>query len=304
MGNRLFDLGWMRIFVETARRGSLSSAAAALGLTQPAVSYQIRRIEEQARVAVLRRRPQGVELTASGRKLFEIAERAVTDIDALMREQNTVAARPTLRLRTDYAFSSLWLIPRMHQFRLLHPEIDIQIVATQRHQPEEMLEGDIAIVFGDRAEAGAAGSLLLLEEVVPVCTQAYLDRNGPFADPNALAKARLIHLDAVTPAPWFDWTRYFGDLGSTRDLIANQGDLSFNTYSLVTQAAIEDQGVALGWMGLVDNYLRSHVLVPAGPAVRAPHRGYWLVPPQTPSIHSDRLAAWLEAETATDTLPS
>ncbi len=301
---RLFDVGWMRIFVETVRLGSLSSAAASLGLTQPAVSYQIRRIEEQTGFAVLHRRRQGVELTAGGRKLFEIAERAVADIDALMREQTAAAARPTLRLRTDYAFSSLWLLPRMHQFRLLHPEIDIQIVATQRHQPDEMLDGDVAIVFGDRAEAGASASLMLLEEVVPVCTQAYLERNGPFTKLSALAKARLIHLDGATPSPWFDWNRYFGELGSTRDLIANQGDLSFNTYSLVTQAAIEDQGVALGWMGLVDGYLRSRVLVPAGPAVQAPHRGYWLVPPQTASVHSDRLVAWLTAETATNTPPS
>ena len=293
----------MRVFVETARRGSLSSAAVSLGLTQPAVSYQIRRIEEQTGFAVLRRRPQGVELTASGRKLFEIAERAVAEIDALMREHNAAAARPALRLRTDYAFSSLWLLPRMHQFRLLHPDIDIQIVATQRYQPEEMLDGDIAIVFGDRAEAGAAASLLLLEEVVPVCTQAYLERNGPFADPGDIARARLIHLDAVTPSPWFDWNRYFGELGLTRDLIANQGDFSFNTYSLVTQAAIEDQGVALGWMGLVDGYLRSRVLVPAGPAVQASHRGYWLVPPLTASVHSEQLVAWLKTETAINAPP-
>jgi DNA-binding transcriptional LysR family regulator len=48
MQQRPFDLGWMRVLVEAVRRGSLSAAAAALSLTQPAVSYQIRRMEEEA----------------------------------------------------------------------------------------------------------------------------------------------------------------------------------------------------------------------------------------------------------------
>ena len=239
----------MRVFVETARRGSLSSAAASLGLTQPAVSYQIRRIEEQAGFAVLRRGRHGVELTAGGRKLFEIAERAVADIDALMTRANCRSPRaPRCGCAPTMHFLRCGFFPHA-PFRLLHPEIDIQIVATQRHQPDEMLDGDVAIVFGDRAGAGASASLMLRKRSFRCAQQAYLERNGPFAKLNALAKARLIHLDGAAPSPWFDWNRYFGELGSTRDLIANQGDLSFNTYSLVTQAAIGESGCGAGLDG-------------------------------------------------------
>ena len=242
----------MRVLVETARRGSFTGAAAALGMTQPAVSYQVRRMEEQAGFEVLRRGRHGIELTASGRKLLAICARTVTEVDDLLKEHRIGLGRPAVRLHTDYAFSSLWLIPRMHAFRPLHPDIDLQIVATQRFRPEDMEAGDIAIAFGERRDFGAAASLILAEAVVPVCTAAYLALNGPFGDANALAKARLVHLEAQSPSPWLDWTRYLAAFGAVRSSARHAGDLSFNTYSLVTQAAMENQGLALGWKGLVE----------------------------------------------------
>lgn len=294
MNGRL-DLGWMRVFVEAGRLGSFSAAAASLGLTQPAVSYQIRRLEEQLGFAVLKRRHQGVELTADGRKLFDIVERGVTEIDGFLRSRVGSSMRQSVRLRTDYAFSSFWLIPRMHAFRERHPQIDIQIVATQRLRPEEMEEGDVAVVFAERSEYGRRGTILLAEEVVPVCTPAFLERSGA-GEPAALTRTRLVHLDAASPTPWFDWWRYFDAFGLAGPS-AGQGDLSFNTYSLVIQAALESQGVALGWMGLVDSYLRSRVLVPAGRPVRAPERGYTLLAPRSEHENARRFMDWLVEET-------
>ncbi|EGE57739.1 UNVERIFIED_ORG: putative choline sulfate-utilization transcription factor [Rhizobium esperanzae] len=290
------DLGWMRLFVEVARLGSFSAAATLLGLTQPAVSYQIRRLEQQFGASLLRRQHRGVELTAEGERLLEVAARAVGDIDALARSFRAEAQRPVVRLRTDYAFSALWLIPRMDGFRLLHPETDIQIVATQRLAAGFRDDADVAVVFGTRAEFDAVGTLLLPEKVVPVCTRGFLDRNGPFDDPRQLAGARLIHLDTPLPSPWFDWRTYFAEFSILRDAHAGRGDISFNTYSLVVQSALSEQGVALGWMGLVDTLLSAGMLLEAGPSLEAQDRGYWLVPPRSPNVHSERLSTWLSGE--------
>ena len=290
------ELGWMRIFVAVGKLGSFSSAATLLGLTQPAVSYQIRRLEEQFGVSLLRRQHRGVELTAEGERLLAVAAKAVDDIDSLARNFRTEARRPVVRLRTDYAFSALWLIPRMHGFRLLHPETDIQIVATQRLEPGFRDDGDVAVVFGTRAEFGAIGTLLLQEKVVPICTRGFLDRNGPFDNPQQLAKAVLIHLDTSLPSPWFDWRSYLAEFSVIRDINAGRGDISFNTYSLVVQAALSEQGMAIGWMGLVDSLLSTHMLVEAGPPLEAPDRGYWLIPPQSANAHSERLSTWLVDE--------
>ena len=299
MTERPVDLGWVRVFAAVGKLGSLSSAAEILGLTQPAVSYQVRRLEEQMGVSLLQRQHRGVELTREGRKLFDIASRTVGDIDSLVRSFRSQSERPAIRLRTDYAFSSLWLIPRMHAFRLLYPEMDIQIVATQRmeHGPDD---ADVAVVFGTRKEFGGDAVLLLPEKVVPVCTQGFLDRNGPFSDPVELAEARLLHLDTRGPSPWFDWKSYLAELGVGRDAAAGHGELSFNTYSLVVQAAIGEQGLAIGWLGLVDLLLSSRMLVTAGPMLEAKDRGYWLLPPKSRSAETDRLAAWLISEAHLD----
>jgi putative choline sulfate-utilization transcription factor len=293
MAARSVELGWVRIFAEVGRLGSLSSAASALGLTQPAVSYQIRRLEEQMGTSLLHRRHRGVELTLEGKRLFEIAAKAVDDVDSLVKSFRTETDRPTIRLRTDYAFSALWLIPRMHNFRLLYPEMDIQIVATQRLERGFRDDGDVAVAFGTSAEFGVDGTLLLKEKVAPVCTQGFLDRNGPFDDPRRLAKSTLIHLDALPPSPWFDWRGYLAEFDVGRDTQAGAGDISFNTYSLVVQAALGGQGLALGWMGLVDPLLSARLLTIAGPPLESPDRGYWLLPPKSRSAHTDRLITWL-----------
>ena len=170
------------------------------------------------------------------------------------------------------------------------------LVATQRFAAGFRDEADVAVVFGTRAEFGAIGTLLLPEKVVPVCTRGFLDRNGPFDDPGQLAKAVLIHLDTPMPSPWFDWRSYLTEFSVTRDINAGRGDISFNTYSLVVQAALSEQGVAIGWMGLVDTLLSAQMLVEAGPPLEAPDRGYWLIPPQSANIHSERLSTWLVDE--------
>jgi putative choline sulfate-utilization transcription factor len=296
MAERPIDLGWMRIFAEIGRAGSLSSAAVSLGLTQPAVSYQIRRLEEQMGVTLLTRQHRGVELTSEGQRLFDIVARSVDDIDQLARRLRSEVERPSIRLHTDYAFSSLWLIPRMHAFRLLYPDMDIQIIATQRMERDRSGEGDISVVFGSRADFGRDARLLLPEKVAPVCSPGFLDRNGPFAAPADLARSRLVHLDTSAPSPWFDWRSYFTSFGVSREAYAGQGDLSFNTYSLVVQAALGEQGLALGWMGLVDTLLATGILSVAGPMIEAPDRGYWLLQPKSRTPQSEQLGAWMLAE--------
>ncbi|MFK0162745.1 choline sulfate utilization transcriptional regulator [Rhizobium sp. NPDC090279] len=300
MAERVVDLGWLRIFLEVARAGSLSAAALSLGLTQPAVSYQIRRIEEQMGVSLFRRQHRGVELSAEGQRLFEIVERAVGGVDNLVRSFRVEAARPSVRLRTDYAFSALWLIPRMHTFRVLHPEVDIQIVATQRLDRGAPESGDIAVFFGARSEFGPAATLLLPEKVVPICTRGFAERHGPFTDPSQLAGTTLVHLDSEMPSPWFDWESYLAAFGVNRDAHAGRGDLRFNTYSLVVQAALSEQGVAIGWMGLVDSLLTARTLVTAGPMLEAPERGYWLLPPAAANAEAEQLAQWLLMEAAAE----
>lgn len=293
MSDRPLDLGWMRIFTDVARRGSLTAAAASLRLTQPAVSYQMRKLEDELGVALIRRKHRGIELTAEGQKLFDIVSRNVDAIDLLAQQLRQTEDRQTIRLHTDYAFSSLWLIPRMHGFRALNPDINIQIVATQDPLGQGKHDSDVMIIFGTRQEAGEGAVLLLSEKVTPVCSPALLADAAAPASVADLTRLKLIHLENTSQAHWFDWPSYFKHFGVLRGPENDGGDISFNNYTMVVQATIGEQGFALGWAGLIDPLLEAGVLVTAGPSLDAPGRGYWLMRPKNSDNAVRKLTGWL-----------
>ncbi len=287
------DLGWLRLFNEIARHGSLSATGRVLGLSQPAISYQIRQLEAAFGVPLLHRRHRGVALTREGKQLLDIVARSVSDIDALVDRLRQPVRRPSFRLSTDYAFATLWLIPRMQSIRALHPDIDIQIVSTQRLAPDWAEQAEIAVAFGSRTEFGQDGRMMMPERVVPVCAPALLERTG--TGDTLLATAPLVHLEALGASPWFDWPGYLSKAGIQRPVAAAGGDTSFNTYSMVVQAALGGQGLALGWLGLVDSQIATGLLAAAGPEITAEDRGYFLLSSST-DRNIRRLADWLLAE--------
>ncbi len=293
MAERPLDLGWMRIFTEVARCGSLTAAAASMRLTQPAVSYQIRRLEDELGVTLIRRRHRGIELTAEGQRLFEVVSRNVDAVDLVAQQLRRTNERQTIRLHTDYAFSSLWLIPRMHGFRALNPDINIQIVATQDPLGQGKHDSDVMIIFGTRQEAGEGSILLLSEKVTPVCSPALLSDTPAPATIADFLQRKLIHLENTSQAHWFDWPSYFKHFGAHRGAESDGSDITFNNYTMVVQATIGEQGFALGWAGLVDPLLEAGVLVTAGPSLEAPGRGYWLVRPKSSDNAVRKLTAWL-----------
>ncbi|WP_417833141.1 LysR family transcriptional regulator [Thalassospira xiamenensis] len=102
MAQRHLDLGWLRTFDAVGRLGSLTRAAQELGLTQPAVTYQIRRVEEQLGLSLFHRSQGGSRLTEAGEVLFRAVRASVERIDD--------AAQETLRKARsgDPDFYRLW----------------------------------------------------------------------------------------------------------------------------------------------------------------------------------------------------
>ncbi|MGE0396852.1 MAG: LysR family transcriptional regulator [Kofleriaceae bacterium] len=70
------------VFLETVRKGSIRSAARALGRSQPGVSRTIRLLEDAVGARLFVRDPEGIKLTPSGQRLFELADQMRTAVDA------------------------------------------------------------------------------------------------------------------------------------------------------------------------------------------------------------------------------
>ncbi|GAB4230660.1 MAG: LysR family transcriptional regulator [Kiloniellaceae bacterium] len=279
MSQNPLDLGCLRPFDVVARHGNLSRAAVALGMTQPALSYRIKQMEELLGVPLFRRRPRGLELTAEGLALQTAVRQGLERIDGAVQSICRRARTPTVRLATDFAFAAFRLMPRVADFRRANPGMDIHIVASQSLAPEIEEDVELAVLFGDRddfaAQFDGEVSLLVPERVTAVCAPGFREKFGPFPRIEGLLDVPLIHLEGDNRERWFTWDSWFARAGVTRPPSASA--LGFNTYTLVMQAVLAEQGVALGWYGLVDDLLASGAVVQACDSTLGSPRGYWLL---------------------------
>src|ERR1700716_808093 len=90
----MFDLARLRLLRELAHRGTMTSVAAAFGVTSSAVSQQLATMEREARVALLERVGRRVRLTAAGARLVAHAEAIVQAVDAAELDLRVAGERP------------------------------------------------------------------------------------------------------------------------------------------------------------------------------------------------------------------
>ncbi|KAB2786890.1 LysR family transcriptional regulator [Brucella anthropi] len=270
-----WDLGSLGVFEAVGRLENLTLAARELGMTQPAVSYQIKRIEERLGVALFARRARGVEILPEGRILYEAVRSGLDGIDEAVQQIKRRQRAPGLRIATDYGFATFWLMPRVARFRPKHPEVDVRITASSMLQPLDRRDADISVLFGGREDFPKDAIAFIGEKVVPVCSPTYLAEHGPFPDGKRLGAASLLHLDTLQGDRWFTWQSWLDAIDE--DIEDGNYGLVFNTYNLVIEAAIADQGVALGWAGLIDGAVQRGQLVHACEVSQTSDKGYWLV---------------------------
>lgn len=296
MAGRDVDLGWLRLFEALGRLGNMTRVAEQFGMSQPAVSYQIRRLEEELGATLVSRLHRGAALTREGQMLHEAVKHAVGGIDGVVRQIRRQGRSPVISIHTDFGFASYWLMPRLSAFRQRSPDIEVHVLASQTFETVAQPDADLRIVFGERGSLPAGALQLIPEEVVPVCSPGYLAKHGPIDDLGMLAEQALIHLEGDSGSRWYSWQSWLREQGVAR--LPGPGDVNFNTYNLVIQAAMAEQGVALGWMGLVDSFLDSGILVTAGPKLAKPGRGYWLVANAPEDSITARVTSWLLEENA------
>ncbi|ASV83405.1 lysR substrate binding domain protein [Ochrobactrum quorumnocens] len=270
-----WDLGSLGVFEAVGRLENLTLAARELGMTQPAVSYQIKRMEDRLGVSLFARRARGVEILPEGRILYEAVRLGLDGIEEAIQQIRRRQRTPGLRIATDYGFAAFWLMPRVAKFRPKYPEVDVRITASSMLQPLDHREADIAILFGSREDFPKDAIAFVGESVVPVCSPGFLDQHGPFPNGKGLRSTALLHLDTLQGDRWFTWPTWLDAIDQEID-DGNYG-LVFNTYNLVLEAAIAEQGVALGWAGLIDGAIKRGQLVPACDVSLTSKKGYWLV---------------------------
>jgi putative choline sulfate-utilization transcription factor len=290
----------LRVFESAARQQSFTAAALELGSSQPAISQQIKRLEQQLAVRLFDRVYRGIVLTEAGELLLGYVQQGLSTIDAGLAAVTAQQQHEVLQVATDFAFAAYWLMPRLERFHRLHPEVDVSLVTSERGLGALPAETDVAIIFGDGRSKHGEAHLLFHEEVFPVCSPRLLNAETAPLPPAALARLPLLHLRPESRSHWFDWSSLFRALGIAET--PSSGMLRFDNYTLLIQAAIAGQGVAIGWRHLIDELLVQGLLCRVCAASVKSEFGYYVVLPERKRRQRliDSFVSWLQAELADD----
>lgn len=250
---RPLPLSGLRGFEAAARLLSFTLAAQELGLTQSAVSRQVKGIEDQLGRALFRRGVRSLRLTDAGERLFVAVQTALREIDRGVDEVRGPRRRRRVSLTTAASLASLLLVPRLPDFSRAHPGIDLRIDGSDVLRDLEGEGIDVAVRYyrHDRAPRGL--ELLVDEQLVPVMSPRLARRDGPFRRPADLGRTTLLVEDAPTGRDDGHWERWFARLRTTMPADAPRLMLSFTHQAL--DAALRDQGVMLA----PTLYVREHL---------------------------------------------
>ncbi len=206
MTDPLPPLAAVRIFECAARLLSFTRAAAELGITQAAVSYQIKLLEERLGAPLFLRQPRALALTEAGQWL---APRTTEAFDLLREAYSRFGEREqtTLIVNTMHTFAAQWLAPRLGVYQLAHPKTAVQLETTQRVVDFSREEVDVVIRSGKGQWPGLLAYKLIDVRYTLMVSPALAEKVGGLRKPEDMFK-----IDLLDPhdAWWVDWMKACG----------------------------------------------------------------------------------------------
>ncbi|WP_417494146.1 LysR substrate-binding domain-containing protein [Maricaulis sp.] len=283
---RLPPINAIRVFETAARLGNFTRTGDALGMTQAAVSYQIKQLEDRLGFALFERKPRHVELTPRGAQLakgtseaFRLLERTFRDVREARDSVLTITALPT--------FCSNWLVPRIGSFQMDNPELAVRIDSRSDLVDIRAGDADIGIRLGDGHWPGLEARRLFADTATPLVPARTAKRYGPFTTPDDLLRLRLIG-----PIGW--WRDWFEGVGGDVSRLPERPHLELETQTMEVAAAI-----AAGDAAVMVSPLYFAEQVAAGSLIQPfPHEtghgaGYWLVFDKT-RAREPKIAAFVQ----------
>src|SRR5262245_48068493 len=256
-------LNALRAFEAAARHLSLTKAAQELNVSPGAVSHQIRGLEALLGVTLFERRVRAIALTPAGKLLYPGVQTAFLQLREAVAGLRQADDARVLVVSAPPGLTSKWLAPRLHRFAGAHPEIDARISSSLKLANFTTDGVDVAVRYmlvDALADPTLMAEKLIDMSYVPVCSPRLIDSLGPLRTPQALARAPLIHDDAlanrVGVPTWADWFRAAG----IEDAAVGHG-MRFDSADHALQAAGEGAGVLLTHDLLAYDDLRSGRLV-------------------------------------------
>lgn len=264
---QLPPLNALRAFDAAGRHLNFRAAADELGVTQGAVAQHVRQLEAKLGLPLFERLPKGVSFTPAGRGYHARIAAAFQELRAA-----TEALRPTpgkVLISVTPSFAAKWLIPNLPDFAASHPDIDLQILATENVSRFHSDGIDLAVRQGEPPFGAALEAMRLFrQDIIAVAAPSLIAGRPLPLDPETLADLPKLH---DTHDLWPDYLQALGiEDQSGRGLRLSQTTLSID-------AARAGQGIALVSRFLVASELAAGQLVQIRPEVLSGKQNFYLL---------------------------
>ncbi|WP_193187730.1 LysR substrate-binding domain-containing protein [Nisaea sediminum] len=292
MPRHLPPLRLFGVFETVCRSDNLRVAAAALNVSQPAVSQSLKQLEEHIGARLINRETRPASLTPEGEILLRATEDGLARIAGAVEEIRRRVTRngSAVTVACSVGVATHWLMPNLESFYAAHGDIQVNVITSESGAPSITGDIDIAIRFGDGTWNDGQVTHLFAERIEPVCTPTLATTLA--LTPETLHAAPLIHVE-TTDARWLGWSDYLATLGLGRP--SGPVQLRFSNYVQATQAALAGRGLALGWRSITGGYEAEGRLVAPVDAPLHPENAFHAVTAHDRSgdAATGRMLAWL-----------
>jgi LysR family transcriptional regulator, glycine cleavage system transcriptional activator len=282
-------------FEAASRLESFSKAAEELGLSQSAVSHEMRLLEQRVGQPLFNRHGRSVRLTDAGRDYQRSVARSLEQLEAGYRRLEPFRKPGSVVIYAPHDFAARWLLPRLLDLKSAVPNCDPWIDTSGADVDFAEMEVSVAIVRAREHKPGPIAQTLFDDVLVPVASPALLKRQVRSAA--ELAKLPLIHDERQE-----GWNEWFESAGVEAGEVSP--GLDFSDSDLALQAAIQGYGVALASLPLVQQLLAEKILIQPHPYQLK--TGYHWTALSTPKEHSEPITKntwdWLTAASGKNNL--
>jgi LysR family transcriptional regulator, glycine cleavage system transcriptional activator len=253
---KLPSLNALGAFEAAARHSSLSFAAAELNVTPSAVSKHVTFLEQELGVPLFVRGHRSMRLTAEGEQLYRSLSESFAGMAAAFEAIKTSRTARTVTVGCTTAFAQMWLMPRLGNFWRAHQDIVIDQVVSDRSQDLRRSEVDLRIRYGDGSWPEETAIRLFGDTIFPVASPDFA-RKHKVKEPAELISLPILEVISQERG-WTEWEEWFSAVGASARRIKTR---RINNYVIAWQAAMDGQGIALGWQSLVGPMLEARKLV-------------------------------------------
>lgn len=231
-------------FEAAARLESFSKAAEELGISQSAVSHEMRLLEQRVGQPLFIRQGRSIRLTDAGRDYQRSVAGALENLETGYRKLEPFRKPGSVVIYCPADFAARWLLPRIGMLKKAVPNCDPWIDTSGAKVDFEEMEVSIAIVCTRDVDPSLQSHRLFADELVAVTSRELLKGNN--LSPRDLLTYSLIHDERQA-----DWDEWFESAGVTAGEVS--AGLDFSDSELALRAAESGYGIALASKSFVAN---------------------------------------------------